>query len=150
MANDPPKPTDPAPGAPPAEADDARRRSGRASFDSRGNAVWEWQTSTGVFEREVDTARLKDLSAAELKLMETQALKKQIGATPADDKPAEAELRKKRESGFNPYETASTKPPKPLFAKDLKVNSRNPEDTDGTGRPPGLLARLRKVLKPRD
>jgi hypothetical protein len=33
----------------------ADRPSGRAVFDTDGRASWEWQTSTGVFERDVAT-----------------------------------------------------------------------------------------------
>ena len=37
------------------------KSTGRVKFDERGNAVWEWQISTGAFGREVSTARLKKL-----------------------------------------------------------------------------------------
>ncbi|MGD9842277.1 MAG: hypothetical protein AB7F79_12640 [Steroidobacteraceae bacterium] len=52
------------------------KESGRVAFDARGNPVWEWKTSTGVFDRNVSTQRLKKLEAQDLKLEDTQALKK--------------------------------------------------------------------------
>ena len=36
------------------------KTSGRVSFDSRGNAVWEWSMATGKFRGNVDTERLKN------------------------------------------------------------------------------------------
>lgn len=47
------------------------KQSGRVAFDSRGNPVWEWQTSTGKFDRNVSTQRLKKLEAKDLTLMDT-------------------------------------------------------------------------------
>lgn len=56
------------------EADaDAEQKSGRVTFDERGNAVWEWAMSTGIFGRNVDTKRLKKLEAHELKIAEEPA-----------------------------------------------------------------------------
>lgn len=54
-------------------------KSGRVAFDSRGNPVWEWQTSTGVYDRNVSTQRLKKLQAEELSIADTQATKKPKG-----------------------------------------------------------------------
>jgi len=52
-------------------AEDATpRRSGRATFDSRGNAVWEWQTDTGEYSSET-TQRLRAIEAPELSLEDT-------------------------------------------------------------------------------
>jgi len=34
---------------------------GRIGFDDRGNAVWEWRTENGAFEKDVDTQRVKAL-----------------------------------------------------------------------------------------
>ncbi|HEX2583591.1 MAG TPA: hypothetical protein VHL14_00550 [Steroidobacteraceae bacterium] len=47
-------------------------RSGRPTWDERGNTVWEWQTSPGIYSREVNTQQLKVLQAAELQLMDNQ------------------------------------------------------------------------------
>ena len=71
-------------------------RSGRPTFDDRGNAVWEWQTEEGDFSREVNTQRLKKLEAHELSIEETSRLKK-------------LDLKAPKEGmmpggGFNPYD----------------------------------------------
>jgi hypothetical protein len=134
--------TDRRPGAAPAAAEDAAKRTGRATFDPRGNSVWEWQTSPGVFERVDDATKIRDLSAAELKLMETQALRRTAArATAPTDKAREAAARRKREGGFNPYELAATAPPEPPSARDPAPDPpavKNPRR--------GLLARLRLAL----
>jgi len=39
------------------------RRSGRAVFDANGQTTWEWQTSTGVFERAVSEDVIDRMSA---------------------------------------------------------------------------------------
>jgi hypothetical protein len=52
------------------------KESGRVAFDARGNPVWEWKTSTGVFDRNVTTQRLKKLEAQHLQLEETVAAAK--------------------------------------------------------------------------
>ena len=47
----------------------SQRKSGRAVFDQSGT-VWEWQTATGVFERQVSEEQLARLEAADLQLVE--------------------------------------------------------------------------------
>jgi hypothetical protein len=49
------------------------RKSGRAVFDDRGGAVWEWQVDTGIFYRDVTDAQLRSLEAPELQLVDTPA-----------------------------------------------------------------------------
>jgi hypothetical protein len=49
----------------------ADRPSGRAVFDTDGRASWEWQTSTGVFERDV-AAEIISKAAGRLSLIEHQ------------------------------------------------------------------------------
>jgi len=46
--------------------------SGRATWDERGNTVWEWQTSPGIYSREVSSQQLQTLQANELQLMDHQ------------------------------------------------------------------------------
>lgn len=48
------------------------RASGRAVFDTDGRASWEWQTSTGVFERDV-AAEIITKAAGSLSLIEEDA-----------------------------------------------------------------------------
>jgi len=78
----------------------SEKKSGRVTFDARGNAVWEWSMSTGIFGRDVDSERLKKLEAADLKI--------------ADDTPHKAKafgtLPDKRGPGFDPYNTHAQKP----------------------------------------
>lgn len=49
----------------------AGKPSGRAGVDERGNAVWEWRISTGVYSRDPDTLRLRQLESSELSIAET-------------------------------------------------------------------------------
>jgi hypothetical protein len=82
-------PADRQPGAP--------KQSGRVAYDSKGNPVWEWETSTGVFDRNVTTQRLKKLEAT-LSLEETQPVPK--------SKPlAVQEPERLPGGGVNPYDT---------------------------------------------
>ena len=47
-----------------------RRKSGRASFDADGRSIWEWQTETGVFERNVTEAQVAKLEDTTLTIAE--------------------------------------------------------------------------------
>ena len=47
------------------------RKSGRVVFDNDGRSVWEWQTATGVFTRNVTDDQLTSLATVELELDET-------------------------------------------------------------------------------
>src|SRR5215207_272960 len=58
----------PPPPQPPLAPDSAEKKSGRVSFDSRGNAVWEWAMKTGIFKRDIDTKRLEALAANHLEI----------------------------------------------------------------------------------
>lgn len=92
-------------GAPPAPPT-TEKSSGRVAFDARGNATWEWQTSTGVFGREVSTQRLNKLEAKELAIVDTPRTepRNQQGFELSLD---ESQLPN-RELGFNPYDSAPT------------------------------------------
>jgi hypothetical protein len=46
-------------------------RSGRATWDDRGNSIWEWQTQPGVFSRDVSDEQLERLQAPQLRIVET-------------------------------------------------------------------------------
>jgi hypothetical protein len=58
----------PPPPQPPLEPGSTDKKSGRVSFDSRGNAVWEWAMNTGIFKRDIDTKRLEALAANNLEI----------------------------------------------------------------------------------
>lgn len=78
----------------------AVKQSGRVAFDARGNPTWEWQTSTGQFDRNVSTGRLKALEA-ELQLADTQSVPAPKGLTPEAPAPLPG-------GGFNPYDSGAT------------------------------------------
>ena len=75
------------------------QKSGRVAYDARGNPVWEWQTSTGVFEQNVSTQRLKKLEATELSFADTQPVPT-IGKGAAA---AKQKVNSREDTGFNPY-----------------------------------------------
>lgn len=74
----------------------SEKRSGRATFDERGNSVWEWQLETGVYSKDVSTQRLKKLELDDLSIAETAVNKRPTGIVGTDKKP--------QGSGFNPYD----------------------------------------------
>jgi len=49
-------------------------RSGRPTWDERGNTVWEWQTAPGIYSREVTPQQLQILQATELSLVDQRSL----------------------------------------------------------------------------
>jgi hypothetical protein len=51
---------------------DSRRKSGRTVFDNQGRASWEWQTATGVFERNVTHEQMQGLEAAGLAIVDNE------------------------------------------------------------------------------
>jgi hypothetical protein len=95
----------------------AQGQSGRVTFDERGNAVWEWSMSTGIFGRNVDTKRLKKLEAHDLKIAEDTLSQKKPKIAP-----------KSTGGGTDPYNSAGAgitpgrKPEAPAKGKpkDLK------------------------------
>jgi hypothetical protein len=44
--------------------------SGRATWDERGNSIWEWQTAPGVYSREISAQQLQALEASHLHLLD--------------------------------------------------------------------------------
>jgi hypothetical protein len=90
-------PESPADNRPPGEP----KQSGRVAYDSKGNPVWEWETSTGVYDRDVSTQRLKKLEA-KLSLEETRPVPvlkpKNLSLQDAERLPG---------GGMNPYDTGA-------------------------------------------
>lgn len=87
--------------SPPDRPPGAPKQSGRVAYDSKGNPIWEWETSTGVFNRDVSTQRLKKLEA-NLSLEETQPVLKPKGLTLQ-------EPEKLPGGGMNPYDTGGAR-----------------------------------------
>lgn len=75
------------------------KQSGRVAYDSKGNPVWEWETSTGAFSRDVSTQRLKKLEA-KLSLEETQPV-----PTAKSKSLSVQESERLLGGGMNPYDT---------------------------------------------
>lgn len=87
------------PGETPPDTEDGNR-SGRISYDERGNSVWEWQLETGVYSRDISTQRLKKLDLNDLSIADTAIQQRPPGLSdPAKPKPG---------GGFNPYDNSST------------------------------------------
>lgn len=109
------KKSDPKP--PPADPK-AEKSSGRVAFDARGNPIWEWETSTGVFGREVSTQRLKKLEAKDLAILDTPP----AGAKKPPVKGKELSLaepgKANRATGFNPYDSSSAVSPRSRVADE--------------------------------
>lgn len=90
---------------------EADKSSGRVAFDARGNPVWEWQTSTGIFGRDVSTQRLKKLEAKDLAIVDTPpAESKKTGKKTQELSMVEPRVNK--ETGFNPYNSSGAVSPR--------------------------------------
>ncbi len=44
--------------------------SGRATWDERGNSIWEWQTAPGIYSRDISSQQLQALEANNLCLLD--------------------------------------------------------------------------------
>jgi hypothetical protein len=80
------------------------KRSGRISYDDRGNSVWEWQLQTGVYSRDINTQRLKKLDLNDLSIAETGSHPVPPGLT---DIHKESQ-RQPSGGGFDPYDNSTT------------------------------------------
>jgi hypothetical protein len=119
--------------------DDASRPdgSGRAAFDHRGDAVWEWHTETGNFSRSVSTTRVQKLEAPELSIEKTFIAQKP-DITPQEEDPASAAR------GYNPYDRARLQPEKAVASRPVTpVPPTKPAIAAATRKDAGALTRLR-------
>jgi hypothetical protein len=80
------------------EKADKGPKSGRVRHDERGNAVWEWSTSTGSFARDMNTQRLKRLEHAGLSIVEDEK--------PTAAAQGQAQVNKTAaRTGYDPYQS---------------------------------------------
>jgi hypothetical protein len=86
------------------------KSTGRVKFDERGNAVWEWQVTTGAFGAEVSTQRLQKLEHPALSI--------------ADDAPTPFETVRANplgtKKGYDPYDSGRLGKKLPPAKKDLR------------------------------
>jgi hypothetical protein len=115
------------------------KRSGRPTFDSRGNAVWEWKTETGQFSVDVSTQRLKKLEAPELSIEETTRAKKLGGLSIKEDtRPG---------GGFNPYDRAAPANKKAAWPTPPLVPQKKPIPAQEPRKPVKDLKRLQEWME---
>ncbi len=116
---------------PSAESTDVEKRSGRASFDERGNSVWEWRTDSGDFSRDVETQRVRKLELGELSLAETAIQRRPEGLTPHGKVKEGANPYNNAKTpggGFNPYDTGSQRAMKRESAAPSPKVARTPAE----------------------
>lgn len=98
------------PGAPSPKNEGGDKSTGRVKFDERGNAVWEWQVTTGAFATEVSTQRLQKLEHPALSI--------------ADDAPTPFETVRSNplgtKKGYDPYDSGRLGKKPPPAKKDLR------------------------------
>ncbi len=111
------------------------KESGRVVFDTRGDAVWEWRTGDGQFQKDASTSLVKKLEAHELSLEATIIARKR--SDDSSKKPGPSGR------GFDPYNYTAG-PAKTGLAAEPPVPGRqpprpavNPPRTE-----PGLLHRM--------
>ena len=98
------------PAEPSSKKDTGDKSTGRVKFDERGNAVWEWQVTTGAFGVEVSTQRLQKLEHPALSI--------------ADDAPTPFETVRANplgtKKGYDPYDSGKLGKKPPPAKKDLR------------------------------
>jgi len=105
-----PKPAPSEPITPSSNKETGDKSTGRVKFDERGNAVWEWQVTTGAFGAEVSTQRLQKLEHPALSI--------------ADDAPTPFETVRSNplgtKKGYDPYDSGKLGNKPPPAKKDLR------------------------------
>jgi hypothetical protein len=99
------------------EKGDKGPKSGRVSRDARGNAVWEWSTSTGSFAREVNSQRLKRLEHPGLAIAEDEKPGTATATATATISPAQINKKASR-LGYDPYQSE-------VIAKNVKPKKKD-------------------------
>ena len=98
------------PGEPSSDKGTGAKSTGRVKFDDRGNAVWEWQLTTGAFGVEVSTQRLQKLEHPALSIADD-------GTTPFETVRSNPLGTKK---GYDPYDSGRLGKKPPPAKKDLR------------------------------
>ncbi len=115
MSNEKSKPAAEAPRSEPTEPSAKQatgdKSTGRVKFDERGNAVWEWQLTTGAFGVEVSTQRLQKLEHPALSIADDDA------PTPFETVRSNPLGTKK---GYDPYDSGKLGKKPPPAKKDLR------------------------------
>jgi len=139
---------------PEGEAPAEHKRSGRVSFDSRGNSVWEWQLETGVYSRDVTTQKLKKLDLGELSIAEDAiqpgplGLAKDEPSTPGSGfNPYDSGPRSKQE-GSNPYDNARNQSKR--FVPKIEPPKEKPRSLDDLRKLSEAIKAQRNRNKPKD
>jgi hypothetical protein len=112
------KPRVPTPGTEQSKPESGKT-SGRVAFDARGNPIWEWETSTGIYGRDVSTQRLKKLEAKDLAIVDTPPAEAKKAAKKGKEL-SMAEPIVNRETGFNPYNSSSAISPRKVADQPRK------------------------------
>ena len=87
------------------------KRSGRISYDERGNSVWEWQLETGVYSRDISTQRFKKLDLNDLSIADSAIHRRPPGL--GGSHPYDNSSTADGNVGSNPYNSAGGAPLKP-------------------------------------
>lgn len=102
--------------AAPAAPTPREMNSGRVAFDARGNAVWEWRTGDGEFQRDASTTIVRKLEPQGLAIEVTGIVRRPGLASKAPPAPAPTTgalaesapppLAMKEPSGCDPYDSS--------------------------------------------
>jgi hypothetical protein len=57
-------------------------KSGRVSYDDRGQPVWEWRVDTGTFSSEIDTQQLRQIEEEAAVTLKDEAAPHAVGFDP--------------------------------------------------------------------
>jgi hypothetical protein len=88
--------------------DDAEDKSGRVTFDERGQPVWQWRVDTGEYRSDVDT-------------MKVRQIQEEVNVTLKEDEPVAP-------TGFDPY-GRSSEPPRSFRPKAPPPQAPKPRRT---------------------
>lgn len=94
------------------------RKSGRAAFDKSGKGIWEWQTATDVFERNITEQQLAELENSQLMLLDGAEPKEVVEAISYYD--WQAQSKKPAKPSGHPAKIDDCGPIKRLFGRFVR------------------------------